>query len=384
MKKKIILIMLEAPIPFGGAAARWYFVLLNQLIKNGHDVSAFSAVSKKNEIAIIQQYFPKENIKAFLFPKRSGIKAKWQTLLKPYSYMFSDEMQESINQRLKEPYDVIHLEQLWTTWLIKGHEKKSIASIHYLSAIDLELVKGKDIKERMYFWLMKRTEKKMLSRLYAIKTCSKRLEKKIHEWFPEKKIISIPFAIDHQLYPFTPNDLRPTQKRITLIASMDWYPGKSAAIRLLEDLWPTLYKMNPDCVLTIVGWHAKKELKKYLELQNIEIYENVPDIHKFFINSSILLYAPCRGSGMKIKILESMLYGIPIVTTGEGVEGLDYVHRIHALVSDENSELIQYAHELLNNFDLQQKLRFNARKLVEMQCSVANVVSEIENFYSIV
>src|SRR5262245_19329373 len=142
MKKKVVLITLEAPIPFGGAAARWYYILLNQLIERGHDVSVFSAVSNKDDIGKIKLAFPHANIKAFEFPKRSRLHSKINTFFKPYSYMFSREMQLEINKRLNEPYDVIHLEQLWTTWLIKGHEHRAFVSVHYLTNIDLEFAKA--------------------------------------------------------------------------------------------------------------------------------------------------------------------------------------------------------------------------------------------------
>lgn len=381
MKKRIILITLEAPLPFGGAAARWYYVLLRQLISSGHDISVFSAVSNKEDIAKSIQLFPDANIRAFEFPKRSKIRSKLNTLLRPYSYMFSDEMQLEIKKRLKLPYDVIHLEQLWTVWLIKGHEHNAFVSIHYLINIDLEFVELKSLKEKMIVWLQKRTEKKLIFRMKHIKTCTLRIEHKIKEWVPGYEIKSIPFAIDKDLYPFSENEKRPLRKRIILIASMDWYPGKSAAIRLLNDLWPKLFAKNPDCILTIVGWHAKSVLKNYIGIKNVEIIENVPSVWPYFNLGSILLYAPIRGSGMKIKILEAMLLGVPVVTTTEGVEGLRVEGDLHAMVADENEKLIEKADELLNNLELQKKMRIEARRLVEKECSPEIVMKEIEKCY---
>lgn len=382
MNKKVILILLEAPIPFGGAAARWYYILLNQLIARGYDVTAFAAVSKVEDIAKCEELFSPTILKTFLFPKRSGVRSKIQTLVKPYSYMFSKDMKDAVEKRLKLPYDVIHLEQLWCAWLAEGRESKSIVSVHYLASIDLQFVKWNSFKEKIIFHLMKRTEKKLLSRFQYIKTCSTRLEEKIQEWFPRKNIVSIPFAIDNTLYPYIGDERRPSKKRVTLIASMNWYPGISAAKRLLSDIWPELSRLNSDCILTIVGWEARKALKEYINLKNVEIFENVPNIQTHFENSTILLYAPERGSGMKIKILESMLYGIPVVTTSEGVEGLEVLHRVHAMVAESNEDLVKCAHELLNDTCLQKSMRMAARKLVETQCSADIIMTQIEKEYS--
>jgi glycosyltransferase involved in cell wall biosynthesis len=380
--KKIILITLEAPLPFGGAAARWYYILLNQLIARGHDISVFCAVSKSDDVAKLKETFPGISIKAFPFPARSRFKSKLNTILKPYSYMFSDDMKLEINKRLNEPYDVIHLEQLWTSWLVKGHEHKSFVSIHYLTNIDLEYAHVDSFKEKITNWLMKRTERKLISRMEFIKTCSDRIEKRIKHWEPDKKIHSVPFAIDKSLYLFNADEPRPVQKRVTLIASMNWYPGKSAAIRLLNDIWPQLSALNPDCILTIAGWEARNVLKNYLNLKNVEIVENVKDIQPYFNASSILLYAPSRGSGMKIKILEAMLLGVPVVTTSEGVEGLRIKDNFHCMIAETDQELVKRADQLLNDISLQKEMRIRARMLIEQECSPEVIMNQIEKLYN--
>ena len=47
---RIVLVMIEPPLPFGNAAARWYYVLLRGLVARGHRVTAFAACSKPGEI----------------------------------------------------------------------------------------------------------------------------------------------------------------------------------------------------------------------------------------------------------------------------------------------------------------------------------------------
>ena len=54
-----------------------------------------------------------------------------------------------------------------------------------------------------------------------------------------------------------------------------------------------------------------------------------------------MVYAPSRGSGMKIKILEAMAFGVPVVTTSEGVEGFPAVDGVHAGVCEDDAGLIE-------------------------------------------
>ena len=51
--------------------------------------------------------------------------------------------------------------------------------------------------------------------------------------------------------------------------------------------------------------------------------ENLAHPADFFSRVAVMAYAPARGTGMKVKVLESMAYGVPVVTTAEGAEGLD-------------------------------------------------------------
>ena len=59
-----------------------------------------------------------------------------------------------------------------------------------------------------------------------------------------------------------------------------------------------------------------------MNLPDVSIEENVPDIRPYFERSSVFLYPPARGSGMKIKVLEAMAFGMPLVTTEHGAEGM--------------------------------------------------------------
>lgn len=372
--------MIEPPLPFGGAAARWYYVLYTELLNRGHEVIAFAACSKIDEFEKAKNLFP--SLHLYMFPKRKGYFHKIKTLLRPYSYMFSSEMLNDVQNEILKGCDIIHLDQMWTGWTALKYTNKALLNIHYLTSIDLEFAVSKTLKEKFTLWLMKRTEKKLVTHFKYIRGITPRLEKSIFSLNNNAQVYFSPFGIDSSLYEYVPDSNRKTGKVISLIASMNWYPGKSAADRLIKEIWPKIKELNPDAKLQIVGWEARKILKDYLELEDVEILENVPNIKEYFEKSSLILYAPTRGSGIKIKILEAMLFGIPVITTEEGVEGLEYKNGIHALVSESNDELAILADKLLNDYDLQQNLRFAARKLVEQQCSPKHTVDELEKIYS--
>jgi glycosyltransferase involved in cell wall biosynthesis len=162
---------------------------------------------------------------------------------------------------------------------------------------------------------------------------------------------------------------------------MYWYPSYSAAVRLLTRLLPILRGHLPEIRVLIVGWQARTALRPFLQLPGVEILENVSDTRPFFENSSLLLYAPERGSGMKVKVLEAFAYGVPVVTTTEGIEGIPAIDGIHVGLCDTDAGLVERTLDLLKDPARQERQRQAARALVEEHCHPRAVLDGVERCY---
>lgn len=381
--KKILLVMIEPPLPFGGAAARWFYVLYTELVKRGHKVTAFSVCSKPEEMALARKLFPSEQYDLRLYSTchKKSLKKRFNSLLRPFSYMFSQEFLSDLGDELKKDYDIVHLEQTWSGWLARDVADKTLLNVHHFISIDLEMNHPKNFSDWYSKMQIHRAEKKLVLAYKNVRACSPRLENKMREWGHEGKINSIPVALDLDQYEWIKTEARPHKKIITLVGSMHWYPSASAARRVLDDLWPEIKKLVPEAELRIIGWNAKSVLKDYQNIPGVLIEENVKDIRLYFEETSVFLYPPARGSGMKIKILEAMAWGIPVVTTSEGVEGLQIIEGVHAFVAEDNENLIRKTVRLLLEPELQESFRNKARALLETEYSKKVTVDKIESFY---
>ncbi len=380
---KVVIAMIEPPLPFGGAAARWFYVLLKGLVARGHKVTAFAACSKPEEIGKAQKLFPAPDydLRCYPYPSRSGLGAKLDTLRRPYSYMFSDEFRQDLNRELEAGYDVLHLEQLWSGWLGVQHAKRTLVNVHHLVWIDLEHHQRDWSKawfdRQLMFW----AERRIVRNLRYFRSCSPRLVPEMRKVNPGAHIETIPVGLALEQYAYIPDDKRTMEPLLSVIGSMDWYPSRSAAERLLQRLWPTIKSKVPNAKVQIVGWGAKNALKQYLAMPNVVIEENVPDIQPYFERTGVLLYAPGRGSGMKIKILEAMAFGVPVVTTSEGVEGLPAIDGVHAGIAEDDAGLIERAVALLASPEAQNRQRQAARQLVEKHCGSEPTLDSLEQLY---
>lgn len=381
---RILLVMTAPPLPFGNPDARWYYVLLKGLVERGHRVTAFAAYSKSEDIANAQALFPatEYDLRCYPFPKRHGLMAKIETIRRPYSYVFSPQLRQDLAAELAKPYDILHLEGLWSGWLGLQHRERAVVNVHYLYSIDRPFESSDSWENRLRRLMTYGAEQKLLKAFPRIITLSDRLTKRVRQINPRACLHTIPLGIDLSLYPFAEHKQMNERPVVGLIGGFNWAPSYSAAERLLTRLWPEIKRRVPNARLQIVGRSAKDALAALAHLPDLDIHQNVPDTLPYFANMNVMLYAPIAGSGMKVKILEAFALGTPVVTTSEGVEGIPAQDGIHAGICEDDSGLIERTVELLTNPSLQQFRRVKARHLLESYCTPQVTIDKVERFYS--
>ncbi|MEH2160632.1 MAG: glycosyltransferase family 4 protein [Nostoc sp.] len=381
---RILLVINSLPIPFGNADARWYYVLLKGLVEKGHNVTVFATVGKLEDIAKAQALFPSPDydLRCYLIPKQNtGIMAKIKTIQQPYSYIFSQELRQDLARELAKPYDILHLEQLWSGWLGLEHRKKVVVNVHYLFSLDGTFESNNSLETRFRRFFTYQAEQKLLKAFPKIVTLSERLAKHIQQINSQAQIYTVPLGIDLSLYPFVQQKYINQYPTVGLIGGFNWTPSYSAAERLLTKLWPEIKRRVPNAKLQIVGRSAKDALAAFRDIKDLEIHQDVPDTLPYFTNTDVMLYAPIAGSGIKVKLMEAFALGTPVVTNSDGVEGIPAYDGVHAGICEDDEGLIERTLELLNNRFLQQERTVKARQLLESYCNPQVTVSQIEQVY---
>lgn len=381
---RIVVVMLEAPVPFGNAGARWFYVLLRELVRRGHAVTAFAACSRKEEMEEAAKLFPRPvfDLRCYPVESRSGIRAKWQSLEQPHSYLFSPRLRCDVQRELAQGFDILHLEQLWSGWVGLPYSSKSVVNVHYSFMIDLAGQRPRSLTERARRLRNQQAERYLLRQYPTICTLTPQLGEYVREISPGSHVYTVPLGIDFSLYPFKGGRrLRSGSPTLGLIGSFNWRPSHSAGQRLLGRLWPEIKKRAPEARLQIVGRCAESAFPEYYGSPGIEFHQDVPDILPYFLRTDVFLYAPVHASGMKVKILEAFALGVPVVTNHAGVEGLPAEDGVHAGISDEDGGLVERAVILLNDDIRRARMAQAARKLLEDHCGPQPTVSGMEAVY---
>jgi glycosyltransferase involved in cell wall biosynthesis len=383
---RAVLVLPAAPLPFGDTAARWFHLLARDLLARGHEVSCLTVTDEPREKVReahdrLLAAAPSGRLRFQAFPLRSPVhplRRKLRNVLRPFSELVhAPGFREVLAAELARGYDVLHLEQLWSGWAGLG-VPRTLLNIHHLEVIDLEHTHGGTLAERKARWQMARATSRLLRATPTMRLFSSRLLDRVRTVNDSARCFVVPFALDLGLYPMQPLVDEPV---VGLLGSMHWPPSRSAAERLLGRIWPLVKARAPEARLLVAGWNARRYLARFAALPGVTIEENLASPSDFFSRASVLAYAPGRGSGMKIKVLESMAYGVPVVTTSEGVEGMDVVPGEHALVAEDDDTIAAHVCRLLADRGARCAVRGAARALVEGRYTATPVMARMLDVY---
>jgi len=154
-------------------------------------------------------------------------------------------------------------------------------------------------------------------------------------------------------------------------------PNEQGIIWFIEFILPIIRKKIPDLHLTIVGSDPTEALKA-MQSSYITVTGYVEDVSGYFNDSRVFVSPLQHGAGVKGKIGQSFSYGLPVVTTSIGAEGMQLIDGHNALISDSETEFASKVIELYTDKFLWQKLSTNSRQVIREQFSTATIRAALE------
>jgi glycosyltransferase involved in cell wall biosynthesis len=190
-------------------------------------------------------------------------------------------------------------------------------------------------------------------------------------------IVNIPFGIDAGSY--TPKESK-YPNSLFYIGALDWLPNLQGLDWFLNNIWPQIHAQFPSVQFNIGGRNMPYDLRKS-KYPGVEYYGEVPDAKVFMEKHDIMLVPLLAGSGVRVKIIEGMAMGKPIVTTNVGIEGIECTFGKDVLVANTPEKFLEAVCQCLIDEKLKKDLGQNARKFVETFYDIGKTAALLLDFY---
>ena len=392
---KILLLCNKPPYPASEGGPMAMNSIITGLLEAGHQVKILAVNSEKynvKETDIPDEYKKKTDIelidvdldirplKAFLnlFTKRSYHAERF----------ISKEFRERLVEVLeKEQFDVVQLEMLYMTPYvddIRAHSKAMIV----LRAHNVEhKIWERIAKETKFFikrWYINHLAKTLKEfELNALETVDgiaaiTRKDAAFFRKYCSKPIIDIPYGV----YPeeFTPKYEIEGNPKFYHIGSMNWMPNEEGIRWFIDEVLPKTVEKIPGFVYHLAGRNMPEWLTTMKD-PHVNVIGEVPDAKAFVADHDVAIVPLLSGSGIRIKIIESMAMGKTVITTRVGAEGILYDEEVNIIIAENKARMVEAIRSINENPQIAVKIGQAARKLIEETYDNRKIIARLLMFY---
>ena len=264
------------------------------------------------------------------------------TLSKPERWFYSASLGRELASRSNEPLAVF-LEEVFLTRLVPpalrartlvGHQK-----------IDSEFHRrthpSPSAPERYEGYRLERLERFAAQHFPNHLTCSEDDAENLKRRFPEAPRAQVlPSGFDPQHFAGPTDPKLRIGGPVVFVGSLDYAPNVDAIEHLMADILPPLRKLAPDVRIQLVGRRPNARVRECVEAGNsdaepcVELHEDVPDVRPFLERAACVVVPLRIGGGTRLKIVEALALGCPLVSTAVGAQGLHLRSSEHLQIAD--------------------------------------------------
>ena len=393
---RILLLCNKPPYPASEGGPMAMNSIITGLLEAGHQVKVLAINSEKYNVK--ESDIPEE------YKRKTGIELiddvdltvkplnAFLNLFTRKSYHAERFISEEFKKRLaevldKEQFDVVQLEVLFMAPYVETIRRHSKAMIvlraHNVEHKIWERI-AKDTKSPLKRWYINHLAKTLKEfELNALETVDgvaaiTRKDAAFFRKYCSKPVIDIPFGV----YPeqFDPKYEIEGKPKFYHIGSMNWMPNEEGIRWFIDEVLPKTVEKVPDFVYHLAG-RSMPEWLTSMKNPHVDVVGEVPDAKEFVTNHDIAIVPLLSGSGIRIKIIESMALGKTVITTRVGAEGILYDEEVNIIIAENKAKMVEAIRSLNENPETAVRIGQAARKLVEETYDNRKIIARLLMFY---
>ena len=392
---KILLLCNKPPYPASEGGPMAMNSIITGLLESGHQVKILAINNKKYNVKasdIPEDYKQKTGIELIAVDLSIRPLKAFLNLFTKKSYhverFISEDFKKKLTKTLKqEHFDVVQLEMLYMAPYVETIRQHSKAMV-VLRAHNVEhKIWERIAKETKFFvkrWYINHLAKTLKEyELNALETVDgiaaiTRKDAAFFRKYCSKPIIDIPYGV----YPeqFTPKYEIEGRPKFFHIGSMNWMPNEEGIRWFIDEILAKTVEKVPDFVYHLAGRNMPEWLTT-LKDPHIDVVGEVPDAKEFVAKHDVAIVPLLSGSGIRIKIIESMAMGKTVITTRVGAEGILYDEEVNIIIAENKAKMVEAIRTINENPETAVRIGQAARKLVEETYDNRKIIARLLMFY---
>ena len=295
----------------------------------------------------------------------------------------SEEVTEKIEALIKKnTYDFVILDSLYATTYLSSIRKYFTGKIYLRShnceaQIWFDLAKNQqNIPKSIYFKKLAKDlhiyESTILNKLDGVFAISQEDQEAFIKSNTKAKVCVIPVHLESN----DQDEFKIEKGKIFHVGNMDWVPNREAVERLVKLFHESIHS-DDQLKLSLVGKNIEKH---YKSSKGIEIQGFVDDLKGFVQKSGILVSPITSSSGVRVKILEMMAYGIPVITTPSGAKGIFSEGKNAVEIQETNTALIDAILRITKDDEKLAEMQTLSKEYIKKYHNIEQIASDLKSF----